>query len=98
MSNPKNTIHEIHRVLKPEGTLLALLLNPNSNYVQQKMNDPDSYIGQNVHAKTIESIPQTISYLFTQTKSWFDLSIKNDEIVIQSSNDEKRLIVMKAIK
>jgi SAM-dependent methyltransferase len=42
-------IQEASRVLKPAGTLIALLLNPQSEFYQAKSHDPDSYIQKTKH-------------------------------------------------
>jgi len=98
MTHPEKTIREIHRVLIPKGLLLALLLNPQSTYVQQKMNEKDSYIGSNIQQKTIKYILLHITHLFDETESHVDLPIDNNEIQENLSNDTARLLIMKARK
>jgi ubiquinone/menaquinone biosynthesis C-methylase UbiE len=96
MDHPEKAIQEIHRILKPKGLLLAFFLNPQSTYVQQKLHESGSYIGTHIQQKTISSITRTITDLFDQTESWVDLFIEDDEIVPRSSNDNARLLIMKA--
>lgn len=98
MTHPEKTIREIHRVLIPKGLLLALLLNPQSIYVQQKINEKDSYIGSNIQQKTIKYILLYITHLFDETESYVDLPIDNNEIQENLSNDTARLVIMKARK
>lgn len=96
MDHPEKGIQEIHRILKPKGILLAFFLNPQSTYVQHKMHESGSYIGTHIQQKTIDSITLTITDLFDQTNSWVDLFIEDDEIVPRSSNDNARLLIIKA--
>lgn len=98
ISEPKEAIHEIHRVLKPKGKLLAFLLNPQSNYVQQKMKEKDSYIGRNIQQKTNKNITLAINHLFNKTELSFNLSIRNNKITKESSRNTARLLIIKAIK
>lgn len=98
MSDPKETLHEIYRVLKPKGKLLVFLLNPQSNYVQQKMKEKDSYIGENIQQKTHKTITSTINQLFNKNELSFNLSIRNNKITKESSRNTARLIIIKAIK
>ncbi|MBS3802372.1 MAG: class I SAM-dependent methyltransferase [Candidatus Thermoplasmatota archaeon] len=98
MSNPKQSLHEIYRIIKPNGIFLALLLNPDSTYVKQKISEGKSYIGRNLQQKTHHVIISTITRLFNQYESKVDLYIENNKIKEESSPNNARLLIMKAIK
>ncbi|MBS3778495.1 MAG: class I SAM-dependent methyltransferase [Candidatus Thermoplasmatota archaeon] len=98
MNNPKQSLHEIYRIIKPNGIFFALLLNPDSRYVQQKTSEGNSYIGRNLQQKTYDVIISTISQLFNHYESKVDLYIEKCEIKKESSPNNARLLIMKAIK
>lgn len=98
MKNPKQSLHEIYRIIKPNGIFLALLLNPDSNYVKQKTSEGNSYIGRNLQQKTYDTIISTITHLFNHYESSVDLYIENDKIKKESTPNNARLLIMKAIK
>ena len=98
MNNPKQSLHEIYRIIKPNGIFFALLLNPNSSYVQQKTSEGNSYIGRNLQQKTYDAIISTITQLFNHYESSIDLYIENNKIKKESSPNNARLLIVKAIK
>jgi len=98
MNDPKQSLHEIYRIIKPNGIFLALLLNPDSTYVKQKTNEGGSYIGMNLQQKTYDVIISTITRLFNQYESSIDLYIENNKIKKESSPNNARLLIVKAIK
>jgi ubiquinone/menaquinone biosynthesis C-methylase UbiE len=98
MNNSKQALDEIYRIIKPNGIFFALLLNPDSSYVQQKTSEGNSYIGRNLQQKTYDVIISTISQFFNHYESKVDLYIENDKIKKESSQNNARLLIMKAIK
>jgi len=49
IENYRKAIEETTRVLRPEGTLLVMLLNPKSDFFKRKLRDPNSYVGKIRH-------------------------------------------------
>jgi ubiquinone/menaquinone biosynthesis C-methylase UbiE len=98
MNKPRQVLTEINRVLKYRGTFLGLLLNPHSDYVNKKLNQCNSYIGKNYQLKSYEIITRTINNLFNQNTSCYGLYVENNDVTDQSSRNNARLLIMKAIK
>ena len=98
MNDPKLSLQEIYRIIKPNGIFLVLLLNPDSTYVKQKTSEGNSYIGRNLQQKTYDVIISTITHLFNHYKSSVDLYIENEKIKKESTPNNARLLIMKAIK
>lgn len=79
----KQALKETARVLKPAGRFLAMLLNPQSQFFNEKAKNPNSYINRIKHTN-LKAIEQAIAeYFFVQTQ--FFLGIKGQEIF--ESND-----------
>jgi ubiquinone/menaquinone biosynthesis C-methylase UbiE len=49
IENYRKAIEETTRVLRPEGTLLVMLLNPESDFFKRKLRDPNSYVREIRH-------------------------------------------------
>ena len=54
IENYRKAIEETTRVLRPEGTLLAMLLNPESDFFKKKLRDPNSYVRKIRHTDLVE--------------------------------------------
>jgi len=89
-------IEETARVLRPNGKLLAMLLNPESEFFKQKTTNPDSYINKIKHTDLTE-IERTIAEYFSVQTEYF-LGIKGAEIFQSRSPDLASLYVIKGKK
>ena len=61
----KDALEQTARVLKPKGKLLALLLNPNSTFIQERYGNQSSYVSTIKHpvlADVLQCIQQRFSY------------------------------------
>lgn len=80
IENYKKAIEEAHRVLKPKGIILILMLNPESDYFRDEYRDKNSYIRNNIKHMNIEEIKEFIScYFFIENEEYF-LGIKDGKI------------------
>ncbi len=75
------------RILRPGGKLVALLLNPESEFYRQKRNNPDSYVNNIVHADLSEAM-KSISRYFTVESHGYLLGIL-DKNVFETNNPKK---------
>jgi ubiquinone/menaquinone biosynthesis C-methylase UbiE len=89
----REAIKQTFRILRPGGRLLAMLLNPESEFFKVKTMKPDSYINKIKHA-SIKDIERTITeYFFVQTE--YFLGIKGKDIFQSRSPDLASLYVIK---
>lgn len=98
MRHPENVIRKIYNILKPKGILFVLMLNPESDYVQQKIEKEDSYIGKNLNRDGFLTIKPAINDIFAETKTGFSLENKKGIIHKKSTAKEGFLLMIKAIK
>ncbi len=98
MKHPEETIKQIVDILKPKGILLALMLNPDSTYVQQKMQTSNSYIGTHLKQQSLDQITDAANHLFRKITSDHDLKKDFDENKEESLFIKHRLKILKAIK
>lgn len=74
----KQAVKETARVLRPDGKILAMLLNPDSEFFRAKINEPDSYINKIRH-KGLNEIEKTIAEYFSVQAEYF-LGIRGQDI------------------
>ena len=86
MDNYEKALQETTRVLKPEGLLLVMLLNPESEFFIKKQNQQDSYVNSIKHPK-LAPMEEAILGCFNPVKSEYYLGIKGEEIF--ASRDPK---------
>ncbi|RJP73967.1 MAG: class I SAM-dependent methyltransferase [Candidatus Zixiibacteriota bacterium] len=67
------------RVLRPEGKLIALLLNPQSAFFQAKMRDPESYV-QRIKHTDLPALEEAAAEYFRLRTEYF-LGIEGEEIL-----------------
>lgn len=92
----KQAVEETFRVLGPDGKLLAMLLNPQSDFFREKMKNPDSYINKIKHTD-INEIEKLISEYFCVETEYF-LGIKEKEIFQCRVSNQASLYVIKGTK
>jgi len=89
-------IEETARVLRPNGKLLAILLNPESEFFKQKTTNPDSYINRIKHTNLTE-IDRTIAEYFSIQTEYF-LGIRGEQIFPTHDCNLASLYVIKGKK
>jgi len=89
----QQTVKQTFRVLRPGGKLLAMLLNPESEFFKEKTEQPDSYINKIKHTD-INEIEKTIEEYFSVQTEYF-LGIKGKNIFQSNSPDLASLYVIK---
>ncbi|MBA7661623.1 tRNA 5-carboxymethoxyuridine methyltransferase [subsurface metagenome] len=92
----KEAIKQTARVLRTGGKLLAMLLNPESEFFRKKSENSDSYINKIKHTN-LREIEQTIAeYFFIKTE--YFLGIKGKEIFQSRDSNVASLYVVKGTK
>jgi len=89
-------IEETARVLRPNGKLLAMLLNPNSEFFKQKTTSPDSYINRIKHIN-LKEIEKAVAEYFSIKTEYF-LGIKRTGIFQSRDPNVAGLYVIKGKK
>ena len=89
----KQAIEETARILRQDGKLLAMLLNPQSEFFKEKIKNPDSYINKIKHTD-LKEIEKTIFEYFDVKTEYF-LGIKGEEIFQSREPDLAALYVIK---
>jgi len=92
----KEAIKQAARVLGTGGKLLALLLNPESEFFKEKTANLDSYVNRIKHTDLTE-IERTIAEHFSVQAEFF-LGIKGEEILQSRDPDLASLYVVKGKK
>ena len=92
----KQAVKQTARVLKPGGKLLAMLLNPQSQFFKEKTANPASYINRIKHTD-LKEIERTVAEYFS-VKTEFFLGIKGQEIFESQNPNIASLYVIKGKK
>ena len=79
IDNYAKALQETERVLKPNGKLLAMLLNPGSEFFSGKKGQTDSYVNRIKHPY-ISPIEEAVRRFFDDVKIEYYLGIQNNEI------------------
>ncbi len=92
----EEAIKQTARVLRLGGKLLAMLLNPNSEFFKLKTANPDSYINRVKHTNLTE-IERTIAEYFSIRTEYF-LGIRGEQIFPSQDSNVASLYVVKGKK
>jgi ubiquinone/menaquinone biosynthesis C-methylase UbiE len=76
IENYRKAIEETTRVLRPEGTLLVMLLNPESDFFKRKLRDPNSYVRKIRHTD-LREIEEVIAENYGVHREYL-LGVKGD--------------------
>lgn len=79
LENYCRAIKEIYRALKRNGKMLAMILNPKSDYFNEEIKDPKDYF-RKIKISGLEEIRKPISEFFTIIKEEYFLGIRNEQI------------------
>jgi ubiquinone/menaquinone biosynthesis C-methylase UbiE len=96
IENYKEAIKQTARVLRTGGKLLAMLLNPQSQFFKEKVNNPASYVNKIKHTD-LKEIERTIAEYFSIQTEFF-LGIRGRQIVESRQLDLATLYVIKGKK
>lgn len=91
-------LEEAHRVLKPKGIILIVLLNPHSQYFRDKYSDKSSYIRENIKHKRIEEIKKYVPQFFSIKKQGYFIGIKQGILFEHSDPTLASLYFLKGTK
>lgn len=95
LKDPREAIRETARILKPDGRILAMMLNPSSEYFKSHIGKKGSYF------RKIQSHPQKVEkYIQTyfSTESEYFLGIEGEEIFATEDPEKASLYVVNGNK
>lgn len=92
----KEAINEAYRVLKPNGRLIAMVLNPESEYFKNHVRKGDSYF-KRVRHMNLKEIERYFSKFFRISTEYF-LGIKDTRVFETSDKNFASLYVIKGLK
>ena len=78
IENYREAIEKTERVLRPDGKLIAMLLNPESVFFRDRIRNIDSYV-RKIRHKDIDEIERVIAEKF-QVQSEYFLGVKGENI------------------
>jgi len=96
IENYKQAIKQTARVIKYNGKLLVMLLNPQSQFFTEKVNNPASYVSKIKHTD-LRELERTIAEYFSVKTEYF-LGIKGQEIFQSRDPNLASLLVIKGKK
>ena len=92
----EQAIKQSARVLRSDGKLLMMLLNPESKFFKEKAQKPDSYINRIKH-KNLTAIETAVAkYFFVKTE--YFLGIEGTRLFQSGDSQEASLYIIKGIK
>lgn len=86
LDNYQKAVKEIARVTKPHGKIVAMMLNPNSEYSREEMKKPGDYFRRIKHTNP-KDIRDYLSHFYTIIKAEYFLGIKGKDTL--DTNDER---------
>jgi len=89
----KRALKKSAHVLRPDGRLIAMLLNPASSFFEKKVRDPHSYV-HGIRHPVLEDIENVIAEDFNIRTEYF-LGIREDDIFGSTDPAEAALYVVK---
>ena len=96
ISDYRQALAEARRVLRPNGRVFALLLNPDSEFYKKKQLEIDSYVRKIKHTNT-DIIEAAMAEMF-QTKGEYFLGILGEQILPDDDTDTAALYVLRGKK
>lgn len=94
----EKALEETHRVLVSGGTILILILNPESDYFRDRYGQEDSYIRRNMKHMDIREMEESVSAYFSVENQEYYLGIEDGEITDTCTPDLAGLYVLEGSK
>lgn len=95
IEHPEKAVRETARILKPNGRILALMLNPSSEYFKSHFEKKDSYFRKiHHHPKKVEKCVER----YFSTESEYFLGIQREKIFDSENPKKASLYVVEGFK
>ncbi len=89
-------LEQAARVLRGDGRIVVMLLNPASEFFKRKWNDPDSYVHQMKHAK-LSDIEKAMAERFI-LRTEYCLGVRGEEIFESADEQFAALFILQGRK
>jgi ubiquinone/menaquinone biosynthesis C-methylase UbiE len=93
----QKAVREIARVTQPQGKLLAMMLNPHSEYFKENVRRPGDYFQRIKHTNTTE-IREYVSRFYVISKEELFLGIRGQQVFETDDENLASLYVLVGIK
>ncbi|MBS1266938.1 MAG: Ubiquinone biosynthesis O-methyltransferase [Candidatus Woesearchaeota archaeon] len=93
IDNPEKAIQETKRVLRPNGDILIMLLNTNSQYFEEQTSNPESHMSSIKHTNLGEMERMVSKYI--EVKAEYFLGIMGEEIFENSDPGTAALYILR---
>ncbi len=105
IENYASAVEETSRVLRPDGKLVVLLLNPESEFFEQKTENPESYVNRikrreagGVEKVIFKEIEEVIRKYFSVQKAEYYLGIKGKQVFDTQDQKLASLYIISGVK
>jgi len=98
ISDIETTLEEVKRVLMPHGTVIFMVSNIESWYIQKELSEADSYIRRKLMQLDSQNLQNTILKYLVITSTEFMLGIRGEEVFDSEDPKWASLLVIKAVK
>lgn len=92
----RKALEQAARVLRPEGTLLVMLLNPKSDFFKRKISNPNSYVRKIKHTE-LKGIEDVIAEYFN-VDTEYRLGVKGDIVFASRDATDAVLYIIRGKK
>jgi len=96
IENYEKALHRTTRVLRPHGKLLALLLNPASQFFKAKLLDPNSYL-RHIRHTDLKAVENAVAAHFIVQTEYY-LGVKGEAIFPSQDPREAVLYILRGAK
>lgn len=97
IDNYEKAIQEAERVLKHNGKVIVMLLNPSSEFFKSKTKQSDSYINKIKHPRLVP-IEESIREYFGPVKTGYCLGIRGNQVFDSRNPDSAVLYIIEGVK
>jgi ubiquinone/menaquinone biosynthesis C-methylase UbiE len=88
----RKALRQTLNVLRPNGRIILMLLNPDSDFFKDRLREPDSYINLMKH-KSLSNIENVVREYYT-VQTEYILGVKGDRILKSNNPSEAVLYVI----
>ncbi len=96
IGNYQKALQQTLKVLRPNGRIILMLLNPDSDFFKDRLREPDSYVNLIKHRSLI-SIEDAVKEFYT-VQTEYILGVKGDRILKSNNPSEAALYVITGTK